>query len=103
MGTGESCAWVSGSLYERLAFCPHCVHIECIINEICCIAGKARTGVVPICEVEHQRGWQFDNWRCLNEDDKAQNKKRIGCHRRSHWRFGKGKDMGRRAFEVAGF
>ena len=103
MDTGESCTWISGPLYERLTFRPHCTHIECIISKICGIAGKVRTGVVSICEVKHQRGWHVDKWRCLNEDDKAQKEKRIGRYRRSHRRFGKGKDMDRRGCGIAGF
>ena len=79
---GGSCAWVSGSLNVRLTVCQRCVHSECIIDEICSIAGKGRIGVVLICEVEYQRGWQVDRWRCPNEDAIGQNKKQIGCHRR---------------------
>ncbi len=91
---GEDYACVSDWLYERLTFCPHCVHSECIINEICCIAGKERTGYIPICELNHQRGRQVGKWRCLNEDNEAQNKKHIDYYRRHHWRFGKGKGRG---------
>ena len=52
------------------------------MDEICSVAGKGRIGVVLICEVEYQRGWQVDRWRCPNEDAIGQNKKQIGCHRR---------------------
>lgn len=81
---GESCDWVSGSLYVRLIICPHCVHSECIIDEIRSIAGKGRIGVVPICEVEHKGGWHVYKWGCLDVDTKDQNKMQKGCHRHLH-------------------
>ena len=64
---GESCAWVSGSLYVRLTVCPRCVHSECIIDDICSVAGKGGRDVFPTCEVEHQRECQVDKWRCPNQ------------------------------------
>ena len=78
---GESCDWVSGSLCVWLNSCPQCIYCECIINGICSVAWKGSNGVVPICEVEHQRG-QVGKWRCPTEDAQGQNKKQIGCHRR---------------------
>ena len=71
---GESCAWVSSSPYVRLTVCPRAVYSESIIDEICSIAGKWRIGVVLICEVGYQRGWQVDNRRGPNEDAKSESK-----------------------------